>query len=191
MQTKRTRHDTTLSSVTFRFNTSEEIVSETLYSHVQRLKTKLTTHEKIWNGKILVRPSTAMNFCIYDILKQETIKTVSLDFEAHNKVFPVHGGYAVANIQQDELYFIDAGLDSCRRVFVSSKKTVVRFGLAFENTPIKLFLRFSSSSLLTKSFLKKTNRQSTKYFYCCSKLLCGRSEKFLCLSNQSILHLDH
>jgi hypothetical protein len=75
-----------------------------------------------------------MNFCIYDILKQETIKTVGLDFEAHNTVFPVHGGYAVANIQQDELYFIDAELDSCRRVFVSNKKTVVRFGIVFENT---------------------------------------------------------
>lgn len=134
MQTKRTRHDTVMYSVTFRFSASDETISETLYSHVQRLKTKLTTYERKWNGKLLVRQNTAINFYIYDILNQEVIKAVSLDFEASNKVFPVNEGYAVANIQ-DELYFMDAELNSCRRVFVSSnKKTIVHFGLSFSDT---------------------------------------------------------
>jgi hypothetical protein len=105
-------------AVLFNFN-YDGTAFETAQTHANRLKTKLTTKQRIWNGKVVVHPKYSKEFFIFNALKQKTIKVQNVDFDSSNRAYLVDGGYAVPDQNEMSLYFIDSELCSCRLVFSS------------------------------------------------------------------------
>jgi hypothetical protein len=117
--TKRSRTNCGIESIIeFIFTKNDGKEPESIQSHAARLKTKMLKWCPTWNGKILLRPffDTRMTLCVYDVLKQETVRQLNVPFFPQ-RIVPLDKEFMLSCDMS--LYVLDIEKNNCRKVFTT------------------------------------------------------------------------